>query len=400
MTTFEIKAAVDDLGSAFAAFKEANDRRLQELSKKHASDVLSEEKVNRLNGELDRLQGQVDGLTAAVKRSPLDGSAQKYSTAEREQKAAFNRFLRTGQHEGLQGLEGKAMSVGTDADGGFMVPDILYQQLTQTLMVLSPIRAIANVINIGGDAVDILVDNTDAGSAWVAETATRAETTSPQLQRVKITPYELYAQPRLTQQLIDDSRFDADAFITQNIAEAFAKAEGTAFVSGDGTGKPKGFLAYSAGTTWGTIERVKTGVAGNWAASSPADVLVDLMFRLKTSYMNEASWLVNRSVLSEIRKFKGSDNNYLWQPSTQSGTPSTLLGFNLYLAEEMPNKATDSLSVAFGNFKVGYTVVDRQDVRILRDPFSAKPYVQFYATKRVGGDVTNFEAIKLLQFGV
>jgi HK97 family phage major capsid protein len=400
MTTYEIKAAVDDLGSAFTAFKEANDRRLQELSKKQASDVLSEEKVNRLNGELDRLQGQVDTLTAAVKRSPLDGAGQQYSTAKLEQKAAFNRFLRTGQHDGLRTLEGKAMSIGSDIDGGYTVPDLLYEELTQTLTVLSPMRSVANIISIAGDAIDILVDNTDAGSAWVAETGARAETTTPQLQRVKITSYELYAQPRLTQQLIDDSRFNVDAFITQNIAESFAKVEGTAFTSGDGSGKPKGFLSYAAGTTWGTLERVKTGVAGGWAVSSPADILVDLTFRLKPSYMKDASWLLNRSLMADIRKFKGSDNNYLWQPSTQSGTPSTLLGFNVYLAEEMPNKATDSLSVVFGNFKVGYTIVDRQDIRILRDPFSAKPYVQFYTTKRVGGDVTNFEAIKLLQFGV
>ena len=392
--SFEIKAAVDDLGTAFHHFREANDRRLDEIERRQTADVLSEEKVNCLNGELDRLQGRLEKLSALSRRSPLASSIEVNDHSE--QKAAFTAFVRKGEPL----MEGKALSVGSDADGGYAAPGYLYEQVLALLQAASPVRQQANGVSINADQIDLLVDQGAAGSSWVAETGARNETTSPQLARVRIPVYELYAAPRASQMLLDDSVFDVESWLTGRIADTMAAAENAAFTSGDGSGKPKGFLSYAAGTAWGQIERVKTGVDGAWPTTAPADKLIDLYLSLKSGYADGAVWLLNRTLLADIRRFKTTDNAYLWQPGLGGEASATLLGHPVIVNEDMPARASGSLSVAFGNFRRGYTVVDRTDLRILRDPFTAKPYVVFYATKRVGGDVSNFEAIKLLHFAV
>ncbi len=392
--SFEIKAAVDDLGTAFHQFKEANDRRLDEIERRQSADVVSEEKVTRINVELDRLQGRLEKLSALSRRSPLASSMEVNDHSE--QKAAFNAFVRKGE----QMFEGKALSVGSDPDGGYSVPDYLYEQVLTLLQASSPVRQQASVVSINSDQIDLLVDQGSAVSSWVAETGARSETTSPQLARVRIPVYELYAAPRASQMLLDDSVFDIESWLTGRIADTMAAAENTAFTTGDGSGKPKGFLSYAAGTAWGQIERVKTGVDGAWPTSAPADKLIELYLTLKSGYADQAVWMLNRTLLADIRRFKSSDNAYLWQPGLGGDATSTLLGYPVVINEDMPARASGSLSVAFGNFRRGYAVVDRTDLRILRDPFTAKPYVVFYATKRVGGDVSNFEAIKLLHFAV
>jgi HK97 family phage major capsid protein len=393
--TFEIKAAVDDLGLAFHQFKDANDRRLLELEQRQAADPLSDEKVTRLNTELDRLQGRMEKLSAASRRSPLAGTAELNDHSE--QKAAFSAFVRTGDSSSL---EAKALSVGSDADGGYAVPGYLYEQVLTLLAANAPVRQQATTLQVNSDQIDLLVDQGTAGSSWVAETGARNETTSPQLARVRIPVHEIYAAPRAAQMLLDDAVFDVESWLVGRIADSMAAAENAAFTSGDGNGKPKGFLSYAAGTTWGTIERVKTGFDGIWPSSTPADKLIELYLVLKSGYADGAVWMMNRTLLSDIRRFKTSDNAYLWQPGLGGETASTLLGYPVIINEDMPARASGSLSVAFGNFRRGYAVVDRTDLRILRDPFTSKPYVVFYATKRVGGDVSNFEAIKLLQFAV
>ena len=392
--SFEIKAAVDDLGTAFQQFKEANDRRLEEMERRQTPDVLSDEKVNRLNGELDRLQGRIEKLAAVSRRSPL--ASELKAIDQSEKKAAFNAFIRKGE----QTLEGKALSVGSEADGGYTVPDYLYDQVIGLVQASSPVRQQATALSINSDQIDLLVDQGSATSSWVAETGARNETTSPQLARVRIPVHEIYAAPRASQILLDDSVFDIESWLTGRIADTMAAAENTAFTTGDGIGKPKGFLSYAAGTAWGQIERVKTGVDGAWPVSTPADKLIELYLSLKSGYADSAVWMMNRTLLADIRRFKSSDNAYLWQPGLNGDSTSTLLGYPVVINEDMPARSGGSLSVAFGNFRRGYAVVDRSELRILRDPFTAKPYVVFYATKRVGGDVSNFEAIKLLHFAV
>jgi HK97 family phage major capsid protein len=214
----------------------------------------------------------------------------------------------------------------------------------------------------------------------------------------------MYAAPRATQKLLDDAVFDVEGWLAGKVADKLSRTEGAAYVAGNGIAKPKGFTAYSTAATadatrdWGTLEHIDTGANGDFAASNPADKLFDLEAAFKPGYLAGASWVTRRSVIVKVRKFKGSDNNYLWQPGLQAGKPATLIGYPIVMAEDMPALATNSLSMALGNFKTGYQIVDRFGVRLLRDPFTAKPYVIFYTTKRTGGGVVNFEAIKFLRF--
>jgi len=289
------------------------------------------------------------------------------------------------------------MSTQSEADGGYSVPAQLADFMIHTIFDTSPIRQVANVVNIGNDAFEVLVSAADTEASWVTEAQVRNETMTPTLNKIRIPVQEMSAAPRASQRLLDDSSFNVEEYLAGEIADKFARLENTAFVNGSGVNQPRGYLTYPNGTAWGQIEQVKTGVNGAWAASAPADSLLDLMARLKSSYLNESVWLMNRTLLADIRKFKDTTGQYIWQPGL-GAAPTSLLGYPVYLAEDMPSKATGALSVAFGNFKRGYMVVDRVGIRLLRDPYSAKPFVIFYTTKRTGGDVVNFEAIKLLQF--
>jgi HK97 family phage major capsid protein len=214
---------------------------------------------------------------------------------------------------------------------------------------------------------------------------------------------ELYAMPAATQVLLDDAQVDTEAWLASEVQTVFAEQESTAFVTGNGTNKPKGFLSYTnvadGSFSWGNIGYVATGVSAGFAASNPADNLLDLAYAPKQAYRANGSWVMNRKTESTIRKFKDTTRNYIWQPGTVAGAPATLFGYPVVESEDMPDIAANSYSVAFGDFARGYLIVDRAGIRVLRDPFTAKPYILFYTTKRVGGGVQNFEAIKLLKFG-
>ena len=269
---------------------------------------------------------------------------------------------------------------------------------------LSPIRAIASVRQMSASVLRKPFALTGFASGWTAETGARTQTTTPTLTELQFPAMELYAMPAATQTLLDNSAVDIDSWIAQEVEVAFAEQEGAAFVNGDAVNKPRGFLNYptvaETAWTWGNLGYVATGVSGALPASNPSDVLVDTVFALKAGYRQNASWVMNRKTQGAIRKLKDVNGEYLWQPSAVAGGKSTLMGFNVVEAEDMPNIGANSLSAAFGDFSRGYLVVDRVGVRVLRDPYSAKPYVLFYTTKRVGGGVQDFDAIKLLKFGV
>ena len=392
----EVTVAVDDLNRSFGEFKLLNDRRLNEIERKGSADVLTVEAVERLNGKLTQYQDRVEQLTLSRKRTPA--SLERGSVmVDSEHKTAFSGYLRKGVEQSLQAFESKAMSTQSEADGGYSVPAQLADFMIHNIYETSPIRQVANVVNIGNDAFEVLVSAADTEASWVTEAQVRNETMTPTLNKIRIPVQEMSAAPRASQRLLDDSSFNVEEYLAGEIADKFARLENTAFVNGSGVNQPRGYLTYPNGTAWGQIEQVKTGVNGAWAASAPADSLLDLMARLKSSYLNESVWLMNRTLLADIRKFKDTTGQYIWQPGL-GAAPTSLLGYPVYLAEDMPSKATGALSVAFGNFKRGYMVVDRVGIRLLRDPYSAKPFVIFYTTKRTGGDVVNFEAIKLLQF--
>lgn len=313
--------------------------------------------------------------------------------------AMFESFLRSG----AGGLEMKAFTGASDAAGGLAVPEELDAAIDATLKSISPIRAIANVVKVGSAGYRKLVTSGGFESGWAAETGARDETDTPTFNEIAPPMGELFANPAASQAMLDDAGFDVEAWLVDEIAREFASAEGAAFVSGNGTNKPKGLLAATtsssgdASRTFGQLQYVATGAAGAFAAN-PEEKLIDLVQTLRTPYRQGAAWVMNSSTLAKIRKFKTSDGAFLWAPSLASGQPATLLGYPVVEAEDMPDIGANSLSIAFGNFKAGYLIAERGETQVLRDPYSNKPYVHFYATKRVGGMVSNSEAIKLLKF--
>lgn len=425
--TQDVRSAVYDLGRAFEAFKEANDQRLREIERRGAADPLTDMKVNRLNGEISRAldaadaaKRRVDQIETAISRSPAHGSGDEWKEAEmfmlerkgriehdlgidgyRQYKSALRSYLRKNNAGG--GVdEIKALSAGSDPDGGYTVTPDLSGRIAQLVRDTSPMRQVASVITIGTDALEGIHDLNEATSGWVGETESRPETAAPKIGEYRIPVHEQYAEPRATQKLLDDSLFNVEEWLATKIAERLARMENESFVTGNGVKKPRGFLTYAAGTPsasgFSVIEQVLSGGSGDFADENPGDALISLVYALKSAYREKAVFMMKRSTLAEVRKLKDGNDNYIWQPDFQMKQGGTLLGFNVVEAEDMPDITAGSLSIAFGDFSAGYQIVDRQGIRILRDSFTAKPYVKFYTTKRVGGDVVNFEAIKLMKF--
>jgi HK97 family phage major capsid protein len=388
---------VDAMGeflNAFEAFKEANDERLAQIEKRYCADVVTTEKVERIDKALDE-------LTLKFKRPQL-GASEKPNASEH--KAAFEAYVRKGETSQLSDVESKAMSVGSNPDGGYLVPPETEARIESVLKLVSPIRAVAGVRQVSSSLYKKPFAISGASSGWVGETAARPETAAPTLAELQFPTMELYAMPAATQSLLDDDAVNLEEWLADEVQQVFAEQEGQAFVTGNGTNRPKGFLAYTnvadASWSWGNLGYIASGTAGAFPASNPADKLMDLAYTLKSGYRQNALWTMNRKTQSVIRKFKDGQGNYLWQPALSATASATLLGYPVTEVEHMPDIATDSYALGFGDFNRGYLIVDRVGVRILRDPYSSKPYVLFYTTKRVGGGVQNFEAIKLMKFGV
>jgi HK97 family phage major capsid protein len=395
----DIAAAFDGFMRAFEAFKDGNDERLGELEQRMSADVVTTEKVDRINRALDEHKRVVDELALKSARPHLGGPAPRAGAAL-QHKAAFDAYVRKGETHQLRDLEAKALSVGSDPDGGYLVPDELERAVNRAVQNVSPIRAIAGVRQVSGSVYKKPFAITGAETGWVAETAARPETDTPTLAELSFPTMELYAMPAATSALLDDSAVNIDEWIAEEVRDAFAQQEGAAFITGNGSAKPKGFLDYTkidnASWVWGDIGFIKTGVDG--ASSSPGDKLIDLAYTVKSGYRGNGTFVFNRATQAVIRKMKDGDGNYLWQPAAKAGDASMLMGYPVAESEDMPAIATNSYSVAFGDFRRGYLIVDRVGIRVLRDPYSSKPYVLFYTTKRVGGGVQDFDAIKLLKF--
>ncbi|MBS0273738.1 MAG: phage major capsid protein [Proteobacteria bacterium] len=394
--TREIKTAFGDFLRAFEAFKESNDARLIEIEKR-GGDVVLEEKVDRINAALGEQKSLIDELTIAASRPAL-GETMAEPRGYREAKMQFNRYMRKGDGT----FETKAMSVGSNADGGYVVPLEIAQTIDRVLAKASPIRALATVQQIGGNTYRKPVTTVEAASGWVGETDSRTQTTTPTIAALDFPAMELYAMPAATQTLLDDAQVDIEQWLANEVQIVFAEQEGAAFINGDGSAKPTGFLQSTivadASWAWGKLGYVASGADGAFASSDPADALINLAYAPKQGYRANGAWVMNRKTEAAIRKFKDGDDNYIWQPGVAAGQSASLLGYPVAEAEDMPDIASNSFSIAFGDFARGYLIVDRVGINVLRDPFSAKPYVLFYTTKRVGGGVQNFEAIKLMKF--
>lgn len=433
----EVKAAIDKQGEAWEAWKKAADERLKLMAEgKSVTEI--EAKLAKIGADLDRYSevktkleamevalvkmqraglggksgGEFDLETEtkafnSIRRSYAEGKSITDVTGEQytEYKTAFFNYVRKGKLEALTDGERKAMLAGDDSNGGYLLPPSTIGRIVKKLFELSPIRQIAAVQAISTQALEGLYDNDESSYGWVAETGSRTTTTTPTLGKYRIEAVEMYADPKATQTLLDDSAVDVEAWLAGKVADKFARVEGAAFINGTGVGQPRGFTTYTLTTTgdatrtWGQIEKIKTGVNGDFAATSPADKIFDLIQAFKTAYLQNAQWVTTREVIAKVRKFKEATTNaYMWQPGLAKGTPDTLLGYPIVIAQDVPALATGSASMWMGDWTEAYQIVDRMGVRTLRDPYTDKPYVHFYSTKRVGGGVLNYEALKALTF--
>ncbi|HEX2763999.1 MAG TPA: phage major capsid protein [Allosphingosinicella sp.] len=359
------------------------------------------EALEREDEDIAQLKEEMTQLKARVEAQAVAGARPALSGAKAERSPFVESYLRKGLEAGV---ELKALSGTSDAAGGYAVPEEIDAEIGRLLTSISPIRAIANVVKIGTSGYRKLVTAGGTPSGWVSETAGRPETGTPSFIEIAPPIGELYANPAASQAMLDDAAFDVEAWLASEIATEFARAEGSAFVNGSGVNRPRGFLATpttdepDGERDFGTLQYVPSGAPGGFPGEAPQDRLIDLVQALRPPYRQGAAFVMNSSTASRIRKFKTADGAFLWQPGLVSGHPDTLLGYPVVEAEDMPDIAANSLSIAFGNFKAGYLIAERTETQILRDPFTNKPFVHFYATRRVGGQVANSEAIKLLKF--
>lgn len=398
----DVAECFDEFMEAFEAFKETNDERLAQVETQVSEDVITVEKMNRINKAMDEQKSLMDNLLLKGKR-PSFGTSAISPIANIEHKQAFNNYMRGGNEDGLRRHEQKALSYGSDADGGYLVPDETATEIGRRLALGSPIRAIAGVQVVSSSVYKKPFAVTGPATGWASETELRTETASPTLSELQFPTMELYAMPAATSQLLDDAAVDIDAWIASEVEQAFAEQESAAFINGDGVNKLRGFLTHTtvdeSNWSWGNLGTISTGNDGAFADADASDTLVDTIYSLKAGHRQNANWVMNRKTQAEVRKLKDADGNYLWQAPSVAGQAASLMGFGVVEAEDMPDMASESLSMAFGDFNRGYLIVDRTGVRVLRDPYSAKPYVLFYTTKRVGGGIQDFDAIKLVKFG-
>lgn len=397
----EIKELIEQQGKAFEEFRKSNDERLAALEKGEARSEL-EEKTDRINDELGRLSATVDELAKKANRPGAPG-AEGDEALQAEHKSAWLKWVRKGDDAGLADIERKAMNVGTPADGGYAVPIQQDRDIMRLLTDLSPMRQVCRVMTVGTEDYRKLVNLGGTASGWVGETDARPATAGPTLAQLKPSFGELYANPEVTQKALDDIFFDVEGELSQDISESFAVLEGKAFLSGTGTNQPVGLLTAKTSAeadsarAFGTVQHIATGVADNFPAKDPADILIDIIYSMKAGYRTGAQFMVNSMTLATMRKWKDGQGNYIWQPAMQNGQPGSIFGYGYVTNEDMPSAGAGAIPVVFANFQQAYVIFDRVGIRSLRDPYTNKPFVGFYTTKRVGSMIANTQAVKFLK---
>lgn len=355
--------------------------------------------LEALRGDIAEVKGRLDKVNRAAVR-PVIGNAiggADMADASPELKGFVDGYLRMGRETEL-----KSLSIGSAADGGFAVPRSIDAEIARRLVKLSPVRSVANVVQTSTSGFRRLISIGGTASGWASETGARIETNSPKLAEIAPPLGELYANPSATQQMLDDAAFDVGSWLAGEIATEFARAEGAAFINGTGTNQPRGFLTgptaaqNDTARPFGTLQFIASGNANAFDAT-PESKLIDIVFAMKAALRQGAVWMMNSATLAAVRKFKSADGSFLWQAGIVDGQPSRLLGYPVVEAEDMPDIGAGNFPIAFGNFKAGYLIAERTATTILRDPYTNKPYVQFYATRRVGGQVLDSDAIKLLK---
>ncbi|MGP0628936.1 phage major capsid protein [Nitrospina sp. 32_T5] len=387
----DIKQLVHDINRSFQEFKTRNDQRLSELEKGRQDPLLGNQ-VDRLGHEvqdLNEIKSRMERIETQLNRPIFDSGPASTFHVDPERKQAIHTYLRKGEGA-LSPHEVKLLSVDSDPQGGYWVTSEISQRVITQIAESSPLRHLAAVETISSDALEIPEDLSDTEVGWTSETGVRSETDTPTIGVRRIPVHELYAMPKATQKLLDDARVNVEEWLSHKIAAKMSYVENSAFINGDGIDKPRGLLTYPAGTTNpGQVRQVNSG----HASQITADGLRAAFYALKTPYIRHARWIMSRSTIEVISKLKDGGGSYLWEPGLKEGEPQMLLGHPIERMEDMPSVSANALPIAFGDWKQAYTIVDRSGVRVLRDPFSAKPFVLFYTTKRTGGDVTNFEAL-------
>lgn len=434
----EVKKTIDDLGTAWVEFKKTNDELMKAKAEGKAVADL-ELKLQKIGEAVDKFTEQKSALDAQILdigRQLAGGAGGQKAAADLETevksfnlmlradcgakgkpypgdldaatythyKSGFFKMARTGNIDSLSADERKAMSAGSDPDGGYMLPPPTVGAVVKRMYEQTVMRQLATVQTISTPAVIGVVDNGDADAGWVTELGTRSDTTSPQIGQYRIDAHEMYAAPKASQTLIDDAAVDVESWLAGKVGDKFARVEGTAFWQGTGAGQPRGLATYTTAATadasraWGQFEHVKSGANGAFHTDK-FDVVHNVMGTIKDHYLPNATWCMRRSVRTAARKIKeATTDRYMWEPGLQAGQPERLMGYPVRVDEYMPTLATDSLSMAFGDFRAAYLIVDRIGIRTLRDPFTSKPYVIFYSTKRTGGGAVDFEAVKFVKF--
>ena len=404
----ELKKAIDELASVFHEFKKTNETRLKAVEEGGAVGDLDGKlaAINERMSELTDTKTKLDALETKSNRIPGGGQEDGEKAADiAAHIKGFDQYFRKGQIGDLGELQQKALSVGVDASGGYTVHAEIEKGIDRVMADFGAMRSLSTVMPISTGEYKRFVSQGGAVSGWVGEEDTRPETGAPTLAELVFNAKELYAEPRTTQTLLDDSIEDIGAWLGEEVGIEFAEQEGDKFITGNGVKQPKGLLTYptvaNASWTWGNIGVINSGAAGNFAAApNGGDSLVDLVHSLKRGYRANASFLMNDLNLAAVRKLKDSNGNYLWRPGLEPGQSETLFGKPVEIDDFMPDIAADSLSIAFGDFKRAYRIVDRKGIRVLRDNITEKPYVKFYTTKRVGGGINHYEAVKFMKFAV
>lgn len=416
----ELKEILDGLQKDFVAFKDANDTRIKEIEAKGVADPITVEKVQKIEKSLDSLaemRSQIEQLEILAKRPRIDGKGDEFTKEQREHKDAFEAFMRNPKSSEANtklALAQKAVATTTDAAGGYAVPEIIARQITEKLQDISPMRQLVRVVSIGSSDYKELVDVNGEGYTWVGEGTSRSETDTSTLAQVTPTMGTIYAYVKASEESLDDIFFDVSSWLVNKSVRAFARGEGAAFVSGNGTNKPTGFLngtpvstgdEDSPARTFGVLQYIPSGTAGGFGSLSltspvkyPGDCLIDTVHSLKSGYTAGAKWTMNRSTMGTIRKFKDGNGEYLFQMSNNDGEMGVLLGYPIVEMPDMPDIGSNTFPVAFGNFEEGYLAVDRVGLRIsVDDNITAPGFKKWYLRKRVGGKLKNDDAIKLVK---
>lgn len=437
VTLLEVKTLIEGQGTAFDEYKKTNDARIEAIKKGLPT--------GDFDAKLAKIDEQLNGLAEAKEaiekiqlkmnreqqhdtegKSPADRlmelkqfNLNRKATARAGHsiaditedgyaayKSAVNKMFREGR-EMLSSDEVKSLQAGVDTDGGFLLPANTVGRTVKKIYETSHMRAIASSQSISTNALEGIVDNDEAEAGWVGETQARTGNDgTPEVGKWKIEAFEMYSQPKATQTILDDAAVDIEAWLSDKVSTKMARKENNAFCVGNGVTQPMGFTAYATSTTgddtraWGTMQHIITGTNGDFGATAATaqDKLIDLIGEMRPEYLSNARWATRREVITKIRKFKDANNLYLWQPSLVLGQPDSLLAYPVSILPDMPALSANGLSLAFGDFREGYMIVDRIGIRVIRDHLTSKPYIKFYTTKRVGGGVLNFEAIKFLKF--